>query len=207
MELSLERFSDDRRSAERLPVIVPLDATMNGKPVEIIDLSLGGARVRHEHGVVRGYVTLRFAWNRVRFKESVRLVSSRVIALSDSGTSYESRLAFSVVGEESATALEQAIRILYDQRMASWIANLEGEAAGEPHVTQPPDASPSFVVCTLSDGRWRRRRTSSRGHDPVNGFIVRSTVADGEIRRLCHAFAEADDDARQLLRMFAHHVS
>jgi len=207
MELSLERFSDDRRSAERLPVIVPLDATMNGKPVEIIDLSLGGARVRHEHGVVRGYVTLRFAWNRLRFKESVQLVSSRVIALSDHGTSYESRIAFSVVGGDSATALEQAIRVLYDRRMATWIANLEGAEAHDSHGVQPPDAIPSYVVCTLNDGRWRRRRTGSRGHDPVNGFVVRSSVAEGEIRRLCDAFAEADDDARQLLRMFAHHVS
>lgn len=203
----IERASNERRSAERLHVIVPLDATMNGKPVEIVDLSFGGARLRHSHGVARAHMRLRFTWNGAHFNEPVKLMSSRVVAVSERQTSYESRVAFHAVGAASSNVLRHAVRTLYDRRLATWMANLHGEEAAMPAAEAITNETSSYVVCTLNGKEWRRRTRNSRGDDPKNGFVVRDSVTDGEIRRLCDAFAAADGDGRELLRLVAHHLS
>jgi len=202
----MERAVDERRSAERLHVIVPLDATMNGKAVEIVDLSLGGARLRHWHSVARSTMRLRFTWNGAHFNEPVKLMSSRVVAMSERQTSYETRVAFPAIGATSSDVLQHAVRTLHDRRLATWMANLDGEEAAAP-AAQAIEHEPSYVVCTLNGKEWRRRTRKSRGEDPKNGFVVSDTVTEGDIRRLCDAFAAADGDGRELLRLVAHHLS
>lgn len=201
-----EMRAGERRSAPRLAVIVPLDATINRNPAEIIDLSSSGALVRHEYGLMRGHVRLRFSWNGARFSEQVKLVSSRLVAMRDDKTSYESRFAFEAVSDESRPGLEHAIATLHDRVLASWIANLQGIERRHSATEAGCRDNGHYVVCTLAGGVWQRRRVTTPGH-PRNGFAVRACIGEAEIRRICSAFAGASDDARELLRLFTLHLS
>jgi hypothetical protein len=200
-----DMVSGDRRSAPRLAVIVPLDATINKNPAQINDISSSGALVRHENGLVRGLIRLRFSWNGARFNEQVSLVSSRLVGVADERTCYESRLAFQDASDESRIALEHAIATLHDRQLASWIANLEGvERSHSAHEAGCSDNG-EYLVCTLVDGIWRRRRVRTPGQ-PRNGFAIRACIREAEIRRICRAFASSGEDARELLRLFTLHI-
>lgn len=200
------QMSAERRTAPRLPVIVPLDATINRNRAEIVDLSFAGALVRHENGLTRGHIRLRFSWNGAHFSEHVNLVSSRLVRVTGETTSYESRFAFEAISDESRLALEHAIATLHDRVLATWIANLEGiERAHSASESGCADTG-EYLVCTLVDGTWKRRRVRTH-RPPKNGFVVRACVREAEIRRICRAFMTAGDDARELLRIFALHIS
>ena len=167
----------------------------------LIDLSQRGARIRHSAPVRRGAaVRVSFEWQHARFSATTEVLSSRVISVG-AGPSYESRIRFTFVDDESERVLAIALEEIAGRTTRRWVANLHGWS-DESHPEPAPVPVNSFIRCRLQGNRWEIKRTS----DPVqpeDGFAIPLDSPDASIEMLCDNYSRGDADERLLIRLLA----
>jgi len=102
------RGATGRRRVDRIPLAVPLHASMNRQEVTILNLSLSGARIRHSRALGLGESRLRFASDDASFDEFVHLVSTETISIAGP-MAFDSRVRFHASNDQSSAALSSAM--------------------------------------------------------------------------------------------------
>ncbi len=184
----------------------------------MVDLSLHGAGVRHQSRIAPGTeAQLRFKLERQEHSVKCRLLRSKLELMpTEKGAvqSYRSGMAF--------VALDGEIRTLRDalnKRVHRALLLQKANALGKPELADAATPSSSegessflapwlkpspFVSCTFDSKKgWKRSRTSS-AEQPETGFTVLAEEGDREIEKLCKTWELSDENARELIRLFAH---
>lgn len=200
---AIHQISDEpreRRGAERLAVNSTINIFFGRGEGVLVDLSRTGARIRHSVAVQRGTsARISFEWERKRFSATATVLAARVISLGR-GMSYESRVQFSGIDDESQGVLAAALEGLAGSDVRRWVANLRGWSE-ESH-TPVARLSGSFIRCRLRGSWWERKGTSDTVQ-PEDGFLLPAEAKQHEIASLCHTYARAGAEERQLIRMLA----
>jgi hypothetical protein len=192
----------NRRKIERVNIAGSIGVVFGRGEGVLIDLSQRGARIRHFAPVRRGAtVRISFEWERTRFSATAEVLASRVISLG-LGPSYESRVRFTYVDDESERLLAAAIEQIVGRNTRRWVANLRGWS----DETQPAEVTPfhtsSFIRCRLIGNRWEIKRTNDQ-QQPRDGFVLPPESGDSDIESLCDNYSRGGDEERQLIRLLA----
>ncbi|HYH07877.1 MAG TPA: PilZ domain-containing protein [Thermoanaerobaculia bacterium] len=199
---ALEHDYSDRRAAPRVRIDGSISALIGRGDGELIDLSRRGAKIRHTSLVRRGSaVRISFQCAEGRFSANAEVLASRVVAIGESGTTYESRLRFANVDAESQQTLDRSLDAISVRDMRKWVANLRGWS-DESSAPQAPVIAGAFLRCRLVGIRWEVKCTSST-EQPPDGFVVPAHTPDAEIVTLCDTYYRADEDGRHTIRMMA----
>jgi hypothetical protein len=193
--------SRNRRSAERLLVAGSVVVIFGRGEGRLVDLSQRGARIRHSAPVRRGAaVRVSFEWQHARFSATAEVLSSRMVSI-DAGLSYESRVRFTFVDDESERVLAIALEGIAGRATRRWVANLHGWS-DESHPEPTPFPTNSYIRCRLLGNRWEIKRTTDP-IQPVDGFAVPSDSPDTGIETLCDNYSRGNADERLLIRLLA----
>lgn len=204
---ALEQASlpSDRRRADRTRLNRVLRALVGRNEGVFVDLSLRGAKIRHEGAVRRGAtVRIVFAWERERFSTNAEVLASRVISLgAREGESaiYESRFRFETLEPAACDLLARVLIAIPNDELRSWIGNLKGFDDTQQANTSKTAAA-AFVRCRRVGIRWEKKWTRDTSQ-PIDGFLLPAGTDPAEVAALCKTWDEADADARQLLRLTA----
>ena len=203
---AIEQFphhNRNRRAAERVRVAGTIAVVFGRGEGLLIDLSLCGAKIRHFSPVRRGApVRVSFEWQQARFSATTEVLSSRVIHLG-LGPSYESRVRFTFVDEDSQRVLAAVVDQIAGRTARRWVANLRGwsdEAQSDSDPT--PFPTNSFIRCRLQGIRWEIKRTRDI-KQPADGFVLPAESVDSDIQMLCDNYSRGDEEERQLIRVMA----
>lgn len=210
MSVMMETISSshgvDRRTAARLRPAGVVRVTIGRGIGTILDVSSGGMKVRHTGSVRRSaFVRVAFSWESARFDGTAEVLSSHVKCLGDldhESTIYETRLRFLPLEHESKEVLQRVLSATSNEELRRWVANLHGWTDAFPDDTPARPGSRTFIRCVLIGSQWRKTSTQDRTQ-PVEGFLLPSTVSAGEAKMLCDTYARASADARHLIRLTA----
>ncbi|MGZ5442897.1 MAG: PilZ domain-containing protein [Thermoanaerobaculia bacterium] len=193
----------ERRRTARFRLSEPVEATVGRDAGPIIDISSGGARIRHTRALGRGVrVRVVFAWRGRRFEGTGEVVRSRVVGIERNETVFESRIRFLSFSDASLDLLETMLQEIADADLQKWVANLRGWEARHPTPAEQATRTTRFLRCRLINGKWQQRLTGDPA-PPADGFTVAAGTEPSEIRALCRTFETADAEARRLLRQLA----
>jgi hypothetical protein len=199
---ALEQDYSDRRRAPRVRIEGTMSAIFGRGDGELVDLSRRGAKIRHSSVVGRGAtVRLTFQCGDGRFSANAEVLASRVIAIGGNGTTYESRLRFETVDDESQQTLDRVLEGVTVRDMRKWVANLHGWS-DESTLPATPTLSGAFLRCRLLGARWEVKCTSTAAQPP-DGFVVPAHTPDAEILTLCDTYYRADEAERETIRAMA----
>lgn len=193
----------ERRRTARFRLSEPVEATVGRDAGRIVDISSGGARIRHTRALGRGArVRVAFAWRRRRFEGTGEVVRSRVVSIERDETIFESRIRFLSFSDTSRDLLETMLQEIAGADLQRWVANLRGWEAEHPMPAEEATRTTRFLRCRLVNGRWQQRLTGDPA-SPVDGFTVAAGTEPSEIRALCRTFETADAEGRRLLQHVA----
>lgn len=187
----------ERREFQRLILDPTIPATLGGSTVEIREIGVLGARVRHEPDADFGNPELRFVHdgNEILMRcEVVRTLQSE--GVTESGLRFLAALGESgdylraMLGRLVSTALED----LRSQTLAG-ISPIDGDKTVR-------GADAGFLTYRLDGGVWTRRRILLP-EQPPSGFTVARDEDSEEMQRLCRVYQASDEEGRRLIRMFA----
>lgn len=192
----------ERRRVQRLRIEGTIGINFGRGEGLLVDLSRWGARVRHAAQVRRGTtVRISFEWQRMRFAAHAEVLAARVISLG-TGLSYESRVRFTTIDEQSDSVLALALKGITQRNVRRWIANLNGWNDDES--TLPVETpSGSYIRCRLRGSWWERKSTNECAEQPVDGFLLPADSSESEILTLCDTYARCSEDERQMIRSLA----
>lgn len=191
----------NRRMTERLRVAGAITVVFGRGEGVLVDLSPHGARIRHFAPVRRGAaVRVTFEWEGARFSATAEVLASRVIRLG-LGPSYESRVRFTLVDEQSEGVLADVLDRIAGRTARRWVANLRGWS-DEVQSEASPLSHHSFIRCRLFGIRWEIKRTTDTVQ-PEDGFLLPSESSDADIESLCDNYSRGDDEQRKFIRVLA----
>lgn len=197
----LPYVSRNRRKNDRVRVEGSIPVIFGRGKGELIDISPSGARIRHFAPVRRGAaVRVSFTWRHTRFSATTEVLSSRVVSLGI-GPSYESRVRFILLDDESERALATIVEQIAGGATRRLVANMRGwndEAQSDPTPVPPT----SFIRCRLIGNRWEIKHTSC-SEQPEDGFVLRSDSPDADIQTLCDNYSRGNAEDRRLILAMA----
>jgi hypothetical protein len=201
--LRLIGLPDDRRRHERMRLSIPLPARFGRIEGTLTDVSERGARLRHRQPLHPGTETrLIFDWGTSWFNCNARALSTRLVVATEGDQFYESRIQFLEVPPASKQTLAQVEATLRNSQLRKWVGNMMGEIlAGA--ITKDEIGKHSLLRYRLVNDRWIVRTADDDEPQPVDGFILPSSVGEEEIKTVCAAYRQLDRNGRQLLRLFA----
>lgn len=201
----------DRRESQRLKLLKPILASMNGQGALILDIGVGGAFIEHYGQASPGEqfrldflsegLSLEFVCE-VRRSFVVRLASD------DSKVSHTGARFVQAIGDSEAL-LEKMIVSFINHVLEAQRANARGERSlshGETILARLGDAqrmrARGCVTHSFADGRWMAIRSDSP-NQPDDGFTVAAFEDEDEIKMLRNAYETADAEGRRLIRLIA----
>lgn len=196
--------SSDRRRSDRTRLDRVLHALVGRYNGLFVDLSMRGAKIRHEGALRRGATTrIAFTWERERFSATAEVLASRVVSLGTrdgESATYESRFRFVTVDDGSSALLARVLVAMSNDALRTWVGNLKGfeEPAG---LRSTPGAA-GFLRCRRVNQRWEKKWTRNTAQ-PADGFLLPAGTAAAEVDALCKAWESMDDDGRRLLQLTA----
>lgn len=200
---AIEDTVPERRRAPRLELNGEIPALIGRGEGVLIDLSATGVRLRHAAVVQRGtLVRVSFECGGGRVGATAEVLSSRVVSLGGTATTYDSRLRFVVFDPGAKEALAQELASIETRNVRRWIANLRGWSDEIRERPRPSLITGSYFRCRLVGARWEAKATRDTTQ-PEDGFVVPATVADREVLRLCEDYRRADEDGRRVIRLMA----
>ncbi|HJT15922.1 MAG TPA: hypothetical protein VJ853_00965 [Thermoanaerobaculia bacterium] len=168
---------------------VEVPVRIGGENAVLIDLSECDARIRHSSPLAAGSETsLVFDWGDAWFIATARIVATNTT---------ESELQFVNVPPNARETLDAALNALKDDRLQQSVRNVVDEALA----SALPDCEP--LRYRWIGGKWIVRTAKASEQQPVDGFIVPSSLPRPEVKRLCAAYETLDNDGRQMLRLVA----
>lgn len=219
----MEKVEKARRSLGRVSFRMPRPARFATHEVILVDLSVRGAGIRHHVKIAPGTKgLLRFRLERVYHQVECQLSRSRLELVRQGDKTlqiYRSALRFEALGneDEEETALG-TIRDALRKRVERAIRRQQADAFADPELMSGTEESSgaipvdllaswmesrNFVRCTLDkDRRWKCERVDN-AEQPLNGFTISAEEGEREIALLQKTWERADQDQRQLIRIFA----
>lgn len=202
---------EERRRFQRLDLTTPVPASFDGAEVELIEIGLVGALIRHAGPIEVGRSGhLRFPWEGTELSFECRVVRteppddhagewfrSGLEVLAGLGTSSQrlreliaDHVARVVAAQEAnALGLRELNRIDHDHTLTALGSARRANESG-------------FISWRLRETGWKRI-PSLLPDQPADGFTVAAWEEDEQIAHLRKAYEEADDEGRQFLRMLA----
>lgn len=183
------------RRVQRIHFPQPLTGRLGRTEVEIVDLSVLGARVEHRVPLASSeHSHISFLWDGQAIAADCRIVRSRL----EKGL-YRSGVEFDNLPGSLREAIGRLIAV-HLQRAFD-----EQRRAARDVILPPLDAlsfDNGFVCLTLAGGGWLRKRTHDPGQ-PDDGFTVSADETDSQIELLREAYERSDGAGRKLIQIFA----
>lgn len=189
-------MNDERRAFQRLALVEPLDGWFGDFPVRLVDVSANGAQIEHDEPIPQdAHGLLRFYWRGAQVEIVAR--TARAIQTDRTGLQFV---------EDNET-----LRILIAASAAEVLRALEANARGDRSDNVIGDETLTAAwqrpirgyVCWSYDGTTWRSRVAAEPRQPENGFTVSAAEPDDQVEMLRRTYADGDDEARKLTRMFA----
>jgi hypothetical protein len=209
-----------RRRVERIRLFPPLPAEFDGQFVELLEVSLHGARIQHadDFEADRVYLLV-FSWGNDRLEIECEIART-VREAYGTGERRMSGLRFAGASKPSVQALHRIIGRHVEEALDQQTANAFGTeplpaevrgalqslfpaAADRATLRIQEDRDLGYTRFTyLADGSWERVRTW-QPDQPEEGFTIWSFEEGEDADELCRIYASADDALRNLIRMCA----
>jgi len=191
---------EERREFQRLTVEPTIPGTLGDLEVQVLEIGVLGARVRHRDPVAAEYAEL-------RFEQEGASVTMRceVVRSIGNAPSIESGLRFLAAVGESGDRLREILARLVGhelevrRNMPRHIIPTQAAVDGD-RTVRGKDAG--FVCYRLEAGHWKKTR-AFLPEQPSAGFTVARWVDPLEVQRLCQVFEAADAEGRRLIQLFA----
>ncbi|HVR43989.1 MAG TPA: PilZ domain-containing protein [Thermoanaerobaculia bacterium] len=215
--------ASNRRHFQRLHFAEPLVGQFGPIEVEIIDLSLDGARLIDLQPVAIGRrADLRFRWldREVSIDSEVVRCKFERKAERGAGNIYGCGLRYVDPGGQGVGALREIISAQVMRALEEQIANAKGTfipmaeritlfRSVDVLTLRPPapqthriSARRSFTSCLLGDRGWRTVATADPAQPP-EGFTVSDLEDPKHVDLLCRTYQRADGQTRRMIRMLA----
>ncbi len=194
----------DRRRFEHLTLAKPIPARFGSEKVFILDLSINGARVAHQHvKLATSSELLRFEWHgtELAFESEVLRTSSESTKIGNS-TVWESGLFFL----EPVGGSDRTIRDLLADQILRVLDERKANARGIPPIAatyvKTGGREGGYVVWRLASGQWRSA-ASEKPEQPVDGFTVSARESSDQVKMLCETYEHSDFEGRKMIRKMA----
>ena len=196
---------EDRRRFHRIRLDVPLAAHLRDVAVNLVDLSLNGARVISDARFTPGSDTeLFFDWN----DRAVQVVCEVVRCTLYSFAKAPGEKSLYQTGLRIKETIGDADQVIRELIAAYVIRALEEQKANARGI--PPLGPYAYVVgkgerfrrCELVDGKWRRTETT-RSEQPPYGFTISADVAPYYVDLLCQTYQLTDEEGKKLTQTLA----
>jgi hypothetical protein len=183
------------RRVQRIHFPQPLTGRLGRTDVDLVDLSVLGARVEHRVPLAAGeHSHIEFEWDGQRIAAGCRIVRSRVEhGLHRSGIEFDNL----------PGPLREVIRRLIAVHLQRAFA--EQRRAARDLILPPLDAlnfDNGYVCLTFDSAGWLRKRTHDPGQPP-EGFTVSADETDSQIELLRETYERSDGAGRRLIQIFA----
>ena len=179
---------------------------VDGTPIDVIELSVSGIRIRHEMRLARARThKVRFSLDGRNAEFKCELVRTTISGLSKKigePTLYESGMRITEARPESTDILrdlvaEHVVRCINEQ-----LANARGIPPLEAGAYHSDKGGGRYRRCEFVDGRWRRAETNNP-EQPSSGFTISAEIDPYHVGILCRTWEACDDAGRDLTRTFA----
>jgi len=177
-----------------------------GMPVLVTELSVSGARIRHEQRLPSGSMqTMRVPWDQggtVRvYAHVIRSTVVRLAKREGESSLYDTGLKIAPVDEVSQDILRDVIASYVIRAINEQVANAHGI---------PPLAAYSYQTgktdryrrCQLVAGSWRKTETDLPDQPP-DGFTISTEVDPFSVDLLCRTWQVCDAEGRRLTQLLA----
>ena len=183
------------RRVQRIHFPQPLTGRLGRTDVDIVDLSVLGARVEHRVPLETGeHSRLVFAWDGEHVAADCRIVRSRI----EKGV-HRSGIEFVNLPRPLRETIRQLIEIHLRR------AFNEQRRAARDVILPPLDALAAIdngYVCLTFENGWLRKRTHDPGQPP-EGFTISADETDSQVELLREAYERSDGAGRKLIQLFA----
>lgn len=194
----------ERRRYEHLTLPRPVPARYGSEKVFVLDLSINGARVAHQHKRLDApSEQIRFEWQgfELAFAAEVLRTSNEPTRVGNS-TVYESGLFFfEPVGDS-----EDNIRELISDQIMRVLDERKANARGIPPIAatyvKTGGKSGGYVVWRLVQGMWTSSPSDSP-EQPNDGFTVSANESQDQVQMLCTTYQNSDFEGRKMIRKMA----
>lgn len=182
----------------------PIPARFGSEKVFILDLSINGARVAHQHPkLATSSEMLRFEWQAAELAfESEVLRTSPDAARIGTTTVWESGLFFL----ESVGGSDRTIRELLSDQILRVLDERKANARGIPPIAatyvKTGGREGGYIVWRLLAGQWRST-PSEKPDQPQDGFTVSARESTEQVQMLCETYANSDFEGRKMIRKMA----
>ena len=191
-----------QRHTARVTLRDPISANACGETVRVVDASVHGVRVAHQHLLTdRDRCPIAFDWNG-REIEFVGRVRWTKLQRDGVAPTYQSGLEIATIDDRSTTALRKLIESYVERALDEQKANARGVAMENADRTQPIPRTRMYARHELIDNIWRKSMTSDV-RQPSSGFTVPADEKPDQIELLRAAYAAANPSMRGVIRRFA----
>ncbi len=194
----------ERRRYEHLTLTRPVSARYGSEKVFVLDLSINGARVAHQHRTLEAPTEqFRFEWQgfELAFDAEVSRTSSEPTTIGAS-TVYESGLFFfGSVGDS-----EKNIRELIADQIMRVLDERKANARGIPPIAatyvKTGSKSGGYMTWRLVGSTWKSAPSDS-SDQPADGFTVSANESKDQVQMLCSTYQNSDFEGRKMIRKMA----
>jgi hypothetical protein len=191
---------EERREFQRLQLDPPCPGDLGGTAVDIVEIGVLGARVRHAQPAAQEYCDLHLSHNKVAIA-----MKCEVVRTYQAGDALESGIRFLAAIDDSGDKLRSMLAQLVThefevrRQMPHSMPQDAGAVDGDRTVR---GADAAFLCYRIEDGKWHKRRVFLP-EQPSTGFTVARTEDSSEMQRLCRVYEASDEEGRRLIRLFA----
>lgn len=192
----------ERRRVQRVRLMQPLRASVDGTKAFVVDLSLSGLRVLHQDdlGEVARPCVVRTEWDGCRLELRCRIVRTTLHQAGNaSGRAlYHSGLSITEALGVSSIALRRLVEHHVERALDEQKANARGippPLAAQSFQTGAPTA---FVRHELNLGRWREIVTATAAQ-PDDGFTIGAQTTRAEVEMLRRAYEAATSPGERVM--------
>ena len=197
----MEHAHRERRRVQRVRLLQPLRASVDGIKAFIVDISLSGVRVMHQDdlGVGSHECTLRTEWDAFPLVMRCNIVRTTLhqAANATGRALYHSGMTIVSLSDASAITLRKLIEHHVERALDEQKANARGIppplAAQSTHT-----AASSFVRHELTMGRWREIITATNAQ-PEHGFTIAAHTTRAEVEMLRRAYEAASSSSERVM--------
>jgi len=196
---------EERRQFHRIHLDVPMPARMHDVPVQVVDLSLNGARIVSEARFGPGTEhDLNFKWNEQEASLTVSVVRCTLFSFAKAPgekSTYQSGLRIRETIGDSDRLLRELIASYVLRALEEQKANARGLPPLGPYAYVEGKGD-RYRRCELIEGKWRRSETT-RPDQPPNGFTVSADVRPYYVDLLCETYQMLDEEGKRLTQTLA----
>ncbi|MGZ7040327.1 MAG: hypothetical protein ACXVH7_00920 [Thermoanaerobaculia bacterium] len=183
----------------------PLAASVAGRRVYIIDLSVSGFSVVHQDSIGRigEEPLLTFEWEgkKITVRCAIARTGVERAGTATQPTLYQSGLDIADLADEGRNALRELVHNHVERALDEQKANAKGIPPLAVQYEQSGNAT-EFVRHELVAGKWRYFRTRDK-EQPANGFTIAADHPENEVEMLREAYAKGDRSMREIIRQTA----